>query len=161
MALPTGMATGPWEAQGDDIVLHTGYADKTGFTIESEKKYPGSGVVVKVENFDRMFYDNTRMFVVNGTESEEQGADREGFFRFTAKTAEKLLVSCVFFPDNMATIIPKDVQDNNYILKVNHDLLLVHFNEVHLRKTETGLEGSFPLLNMTYGTRTFTFREDI
>lgn len=139
---------GSWKKLAEnEIELNTNYDNLAPFTIILEEKRTHSGTLITIPNYNKMLLDNTKIEIVSGDIKEESIADANNFFVFKSAGADKIIVTCLFYFDNFATIIPTDTLNNYFELAPNHNLPLVHFNRSKFKLEENALVGKLHLLD--------------
>lgn len=137
-------AYGRWrEGNNETIILNTDYKEQMPFTIKSEEKIEDSDhLVVGIPGFNKVLLKETKIVATYNGIEEEQVETGDDVFHFSFPSAHKLVVTCLFYFDNPATLIPS-ADNNNYIeLQPNQNLLLVHFNDVEFTVTDDKLHGT-------------------
>ncbi len=153
-------AYGTWrEGENGTVILSTDYKDQSPFTIELEENMKDNDhLVVGIPGFNKMLIEETKIVATYNGKEEEQVEAGDEVFHFTFPSADKLVVTCLFYFDNPATLIPSS-EKNNYIqLKPNQNLLLVHFNEEVFKIDENNLYGR---LLFADPDRPLTFRKAV
>lgn len=136
-------AYGTWrEGENGLVILSTNYTDQSPFTIDSEENNKETDhLVVGIPGFNKALLKETKILAVYNGKEEEQVETGDDVFHFTFPAADKLVVTCLFYFDNPATLIPS-ADKNNYIqIKPNQNLLLVHFNNEEFKIEENKLSG--------------------
>ena len=139
---------GSWKKLSEtEIELNTNYENLAPFTIILEEKRTHSGTLISIPNYNKMLLDNTKIEIVSDNTTEENIADANHFFVFKTEKSDKIIVTCLFYFDNFATIIPTDSSNNYFELAPNHNLPLVHFNHAKFKIEENALVGKLHLLD--------------
>lgn len=147
---------GTWKKINDVIILQSDYAEKQGFTLLSESHQQQGHFLVQLDKPDVYFANMLHGFAISDMVSEESVADAQGNMRFETPTPEKIMLVHEFFPDNVVTIPVTAGMDTMRIIP-NHDLLLVHFDQVKCIDTDAGLIMPLPMLTQYFGDRTFVY----
>lgn len=139
---------GSWKKISEtEIELNTNYENLVPFTIILEEKRTHSGTLICIPNYNEMLLDNTKIEIVSNNTTEENIADANQFFVYNSDKADKIIVTCLFYFDNFATLIPTDTTNNYFELAPNHNLPLVHFNRSKFTLEENALIGKLHLLD--------------
>ena len=136
-------AYGSWrEGENGTLILTTSYGDQMPFTIESEANMKDNDhLVVGIPGFNKVLLKETKIAATYNGIEEEQADSRDDVFHFTFPSADKLVVTCLFYFDNPATLTPSDAKNNYVELKPNQNLLLVHFNDAVFTIEGNNLKG--------------------
>lgn len=139
---------GTWQKnKQNEIELNTNYQDLLPFTISLEEKRENAGIKICIPNYNQILQKNTKIEIINNQISEEQVADKSGTFKFSTASVEKMIITCLFYFDNPAILIPVNTSSNYFELTPNHNLPLVHFNNSKFRVEENELIGNLHLLD--------------
>lgn len=150
-------AYGNWKQEGDVIMLHSPYADKSGYDILLSEHRQQPRFTVYMPKADPFFLSMQTVYAINGDVTEAQQGDKKGWYLFTCAQAEKIMLSNDLFPDRLVTIDLKDRTHNHIELAPNHDLLLIQFDDVKANLHEKGLYINSPFLKGMHGDRQFNF----
>ncbi|HRG29277.1 MAG TPA: hypothetical protein PLJ00_15365, partial [Chitinophagales bacterium] len=112
------------------------------------------GIKMGFPNYNKVLLNETTIKVIANGLEEEQVVGAQGIFHFSSKHADKIIVTCLFYFDNPATLIPTDTSHNYFELTANHGLPLVHFKDAVFVVDETALEGKLHIFDET---KTFRF----
>ena len=130
-------AYGTWKSDdNNNVVLNTNYDNQVPFSIEHAETRDFEGIKIGFPNYNKALLHETTIKVI------------------TTKQADKIIVTCLFYFDNPATLVPADTTHNYFELAANHGLPLVHFKDVVFIADETGLEGKLHIFDET---KTFRF----
>ena len=139
---------GSWKKLSDtEIELNTNYENLAPFTIILEEKRVHSGTLIYIPNYNKILLNNTKIELITSDKSLENIADANGFFKFETEKTNKIIVTCLFYFDNFARLIPTDPENNYFELAPNHNLPLVHFNRSKFKVEENALVGKLHLLD--------------
>lgn len=139
---------GSWKKLSEtEIELNTNYENLAPFTIILEEKRTHTGTLISIPNYNKMLLDNTKIEIVSGDIKEETIADKNHFFVFKSEKSDKIIVTCLFYFDNFATLSPNDPENNYFELAPNHNLPLVHFDHSKFKLEENALVGKLHLLD--------------
>ncbi len=139
---------GTWKKLSDtEIILHTNYEGLKPFTILLEETKETNETHIEIPNFNKILLDNTRIEIISGGEIIEKIADSNGHFIFEQGKADAIIVTCMFYFDNSATLTPQNEHSNYFELAPNHNLPLVHFKDARFQIEDRGLLGKLHLLD--------------
>lgn len=148
-------AYGTWKSDDNhSVVLNTDYDNQVPFSIENAEKRDFEGIKIGFPNYNKALLHETTIKVISNNVEEEQVVGTQGIFHFTTNQADKIIVTCLFYFDNPATLVPADTTHNYFELAANHGLPLVHFKDAVFKVDETGLEGKLHIFDET---KTFRF----
>lgn len=148
-------AYGNWKSdENNQIILNTNYDNQVPFSITLSEKRAFEGIKMGFPNYNKVLLNETTIKVIANGLEEEQVVGAQGIFHFSSKHADKIIVTCLFYFDNPATLIPTDTSHNYFELTANHGLPLVHFKDAVFVADETALEGKLHIFDET---KTFRF----
>lgn len=146
---------GNWSANdNNELVLNSNYRDQIPFTIEREERRNLKGLIISFPNYNKVLLNETTIKVISGGKEEEQVANRQGIFQFMCAGADKIIVTCLFYFDNPATLVPANSENNYFELQANQALPLVHFEQIKFTINGDNLLGP---LHFFDETKQFTF----
>ena len=139
---------GTWsEGKKGTLVLNSDYNNQMPFEILAEKKENNSGLVITLPDYNKALQSETKIVVTYKETEEEQVVSSDGAFHFIAPFADKIVITCLYYIDNPATLFPSK-EKNNYIeLKPNHNLPLVHFIGAVYTINENTLKGKIHFMD--------------
>lgn len=139
---------GTWKKINEnEIELNTSYQNLLPFTIIKEEKREENGIKIFIPNYNQILQRNTKIELTCYEKTEEEIADDNGLFIFSSPKADKIIVTCLFYFDNPAVLIPADTSNNYFNLAPNHNLPLVHFKNSRFKVENDSLTGKLHLLD--------------
>ncbi|MFI5172521.1 MAG: hypothetical protein ACHQFW_09025 [Chitinophagales bacterium] len=139
---------GTWKLLSEnEIELNTNYEGLIPFSIILEEKRSSPGIKIFIPNYNQMLQRNTTIAITGNGTKEEVVADENGIFNFNSTTASEIVVTCIFYFDNPATLIPLNSTSNYLELAPNHHLPLVHFDHAKFEVAENTLTGNLHLID--------------
>lgn len=141
-------AYGSWKKISEnEIELNTNYADTSPFSISKEERKQQEIVVIHFPNYNPLLMRETKVEIFSAGKQDESVPDSSGFCKFQADSVEKIIVTCMFYFDNPATLVPAKPESNNFQILPNQNLPLVHFQNARFRFEENTLTGFLHLLD--------------
>jgi len=141
---------GNWTAnENNEVVLNSNYAHQIPFTLIAEEKRSIKGIQVGFPNYNKALLNETTIKVFANNVEEEQVAGANGRFNFNSETVDKMIVTCLFYYDNPATLIPTNNNNNYFELAANQNLALVHFNNRIFKANGETLNGVLHIFDDT------------
>jgi hypothetical protein len=148
-------AYGTWKSdENNSIVLNTDYDNQVPFSIEHSEKRDFEGIKIGFPNYNKALLHETTIKVISNNAEEEQVVGAQDIFHFSSEQADAIIVTCLFYFDNPATLTPSHANHNYFELAANHGLPLVHFKNAIFLADETSLEGKLHIFDET---KTFRF----
>ncbi|MFN0276265.1 MAG: hypothetical protein ACKVPJ_10990 [Chitinophagales bacterium] len=150
---------GSWEKISvDEIELNTRYSDASPFTITKEERRDLPGLIIHFPNYNPILRQETKVEIFSSGNQHESVPDASGSCSFEIASLEKILVTCMFYFDNPATLFPGNPTNNYFEILPNHNLPLTHFQNVRFRVSGNALTGRLHLLDPN---RDFEFEKNL
>ncbi len=141
---------GNWKLEGKNtVVLNTDYDSQVPFTIENSEKRDFEGIKILFPNYNKMLLNETTIKIIVDGEEEEQVVGAQDTFHFNANKIDKIIVTCLFYYDNPATLIPAANTNNYFELAANQNLALVHFKNTIFTADGENLSGILHIFDDT------------
>ncbi|MBC8045850.1 MAG: hypothetical protein H7Y00_03595 [Fimbriimonadaceae bacterium] len=139
---------GTWkETDTNEIELNTSYGSQTPFTISKEENRNHSGIIIFFPDYNKILLRETKINIFKNGIEEEQISGDDDKFRFKIEHADKIVVTCLFYFDNTAQLVPANADSNYFEILPNQNLPLTHFKNAKYRIEENALIGKFHLLD--------------
>jgi hypothetical protein len=132
-----------------EVILNSDYENQVPFTITAEQKKSHTGIKIYFPNYNKALLNETTIKVYADNTEEEQVAGAQDNFHFNATSIDKMIVTCLFYYDNPATLIPADNSNNYFELAANQSLALVHFKNIIFKADGATLNGILHIFDDT------------
>lgn len=141
---------GTWSLdENNRVKLNSDYKNQIPFAIIKENHEDAEGIKIVFPNYNKILLNETTIKLYNNEVEEEQVANSSGAFIFKSEKADKFVVTCLFYFDNPATLIPADAKNNYFELTANQALPLVHFDGTLFTADGESLEGKLHIFDDT------------
>lgn len=148
---------GTWQKISDtEIELNTDYKNVSPFTIFKEEKKNTDDVTLSFPDYNKILMQETKVEVFTDDKKYEEVLNTEGVCSFAVKSVDKIIITCMFYFDNPAILFPSAKENNSFVIQPNHNLPLVHFQNMKMKTEQDTLKG---VLHVLDPNKEFTFQK--